>query len=77
LAVLTDEKHRKYNDVSNWRWTKILDTFGGDMEGQHESYSVRTRSELDQLLKLPAFGAADKIQLVEIVMPAFGCAASA
>jgi len=67
---LPTNNHRKYNDVSNWKWTKILDTFGGDMEGQHGSYLVRTRSELDQLLKQPAFGAADKIQLVEIVMPA-------
>jgi len=62
--------HRKYNDVRNWKWTNILSTFAGDVEGQHGSYSVRTWSELDQLLTEPAFKAADKMQLVEIVMPA-------
>jgi len=67
---LPTSNHRKYNDVSNWKWTSILDTFGGDLQGQHRSYSVRTRSELDQLLEQPAFRAADKMQLVEIAMRA-------
>jgi len=62
--------HRKYNDVNNWNWTSILQTFGGDLEMEHESYSVRNRVELDQLLNEPTFRAANKIQLVEIIMPA-------
>ncbi|KAL9711063.1 hypothetical protein Ac2012v2_005602 [Leucoagaricus gongylophorus] len=63
-------KSRKYNDVNNWNWTSILQTFGGDLEVEHESYSVRNRVELDQLLNEPTFRAANKIQLVEIIMPA-------
>jgi len=36
---------------------------------KHKSYRVSTRSEFEALLKDEAFGRADVIQLVEIVMP--------
>ncbi|KAF9454735.1 pyruvate decarboxylase THI3 [Macrolepiota fuliginosa MF-IS2] len=63
-------KHRKYNNVDNWKWTSLLDTFGGNMEQPYESYSVKTRAELDTLLDQSSFAAANKIQLVEVIMPA-------
>ncbi|KAF5360435.1 hypothetical protein D9756_004751 [Leucocoprinus leucothites] len=61
---------RKYNDVDNWKWTSILDTFGANLGKKYQSYMVETRAELDKLLNTPGFGAADKIQLVEVMMPA-------
>ncbi|KAI0304508.1 pyruvate decarboxylase [Multifurca ochricompacta] len=58
----TIERHlhgmdRKYNDVVNWKWTQLLD-----------SYTVHTKSELDALLKDESFANATGIQLVEVVM---------
>ncbi|KAJ3573206.1 hypothetical protein NP233_g2580 [Leucocoprinus birnbaumii] len=63
-------KARKYNDVDNWKWTGILDTFGANLGKKHKSYKVESRAELDKLLNDSAFAAADMIQLVEVIMPA-------
>ncbi|TCD60395.1 Pyruvate decarboxylase 1 [Steccherinum ochraceum] len=57
-----------YNDISNWRWTSLLSTLGG-VEGTNcQSHIVKTKDELDALLKNEAFAKADKIQLVEMIM---------
>ena len=59
----------KYNDITNWEWTSLLSTFGG-VEGRTcQSYTVRTKTELSRLLDDEAFARADKIQLVEMIMP--------
>ena len=51
------------------KWTKLLETMGG-VEGETcQSYTVRTKSELSALLDDAAFARADKIQLVEMLMP--------
>ncbi|KAI0631964.1 pyruvate decarboxylase [Trametes polyzona] len=60
--------HRKYNDISNWKWTKLLDTLGGEEGKNCKSYTVRTKQELSALLDDPAFARADTIQLVELIM---------
>ncbi|CDO69055.1 hypothetical protein BN946_scf184992.g4 [Trametes cinnabarina] len=60
---------RKYNDISNWKWTKLLDTLGGEEGKNCKSYTVRTKQELSALLDDAAFARADVIQLVELVMP--------
>ncbi|KAH9841375.1 pyruvate decarboxylase [Rhodofomes roseus] len=59
---------RKYNDIADWKWTKLLDTLGGEEGKTCQSYRVGTKSELSKLLDDPAFAAADKIQLVELLM---------
>ncbi|KAF9809614.1 hypothetical protein IEO21_07341 [Rhodonia placenta] len=59
---------RKYNDISNWKWTQLLDTLGGQEGKNCLSYLVRNKSELSTLLDDPTFAAADKIQLVEMLM---------
>ena len=57
-----------YNDIVNWRWTKLLEVMGG-VEGETcQSYTVRTKTELSNLLDAPAFARADRIQLVEMIM---------
>ncbi|KAJ8457323.1 hypothetical protein ONZ51_g11605 [Trametes cubensis] len=60
---------RKYNDISNWRWTKLLETFGGEEGKSCKSYTVRTKQELSNLLDDPTFAKAEVIQLVELIMP--------
>ncbi|KAH9947619.1 pyruvate decarboxylase [Amylocystis lapponica] len=60
---------RRYNDISNWQWTKLLETLGG-VEGKTcQSYTVNTRAEFNKLLDDPSFAAAERVQLVEIMMP--------
>ena len=62
-------KTRKYNDIQNWNWTRLLDTFGAPDGVRSRSYVARTRGELEALLDDETFGRADVIQLVEVVMP--------
>lgn len=67
-----DDIHRKYNDISAWRWTSLLNFFGADPSGaKSQSYTVKTKTELTDLLKDPKFASAEKIQLVEIMMDKF------
>ncbi|KDQ62391.1 hypothetical protein JAAARDRAFT_30294 [Jaapia argillacea MUCL 33604] len=62
-------KERKYNDISNWKWTSLLNVLGG--EGASESYTVHTKDDLSKLLEDPTFAKAEKIQLVEVMMDKF------
>lgn len=50
------------------KWTQLLDTLGGQEGKNCLSYLVRNKSELSTLLDDPTFAAADKIQLVEMLM---------
>ncbi|KAK0503810.1 pyruvate decarboxylase [Armillaria luteobubalina] len=60
---------RKYNDITNWKWTSLLETFG-DVDGtRSKSYTTNTKEELTNLLDDPEFASASKIQLVEVMMP--------
>ncbi|KAG7440406.1 pyruvate decarboxylase, partial [Guyanagaster necrorhizus] len=60
---------RKYNDITNWKWTSLLETFG-DLDGtRSKSYTVNTKEELKNLLDDSEFSSARKIQLVEVLMP--------
>ncbi|KAF8917083.1 thiamine diphosphate-binding protein [Mucidula mucida] len=62
-------KHRKYNDIVNWKWTSLLSVLG-DAEGvKSKSYTVTNKNELSALLENAEFAAADKCQLVEVMMP--------
>ncbi|OBZ71188.1 Pyruvate decarboxylase [Grifola frondosa] len=58
---------RKYNDITNWKWTQLLDTFSS-VGAKSKSYTVRTKSELSALLDDPEFAKAEHIQLVELIM---------
>lgn len=60
--------NRKYNDIVDWKWTSLLTTLG-DIEGKmSNSYTVRSKSELNKLLDDNEFASAQKIQLVEVIM---------
>ncbi|EIN12769.1 pyruvate decarboxylase [Punctularia strigosozonata HHB-11173 SS5] len=62
-------KYRKYNDIVNWKWTKLLDTLGGEDGKTAKSYTVHNKQELNALLTNPEFAAASLPQLVEVMMP--------
>jgi len=70
----TIERHlhgrdRHYNDIVNWKWTQLLDVLAPeDLSPKPRSYTVRTKQELDALLKDESFAKADGIQLVEVMM---------
>jgi pyruvate decarboxylase len=62
-------KERKYNDISNWKWTGLLGVLG-DADGTlSQSYTVHTKAELEALLGTASFAGAGKMQLVEMMMP--------
>ena len=51
------------------RWTKLLETFGGEEGKTVKSYQVRNKQELSDLLDDSTFAKAEVIQLVEMIMP--------
>ena len=53
------------------KWTKLLDTLGGEEGKNAKSYTVATKQELSALLENPTFAAAETIQLVELMMDKF------
>ncbi|KAJ2935191.1 hypothetical protein H1R20_g1938, partial [Candolleomyces eurysporus] len=60
-------KHRKYNDIADWKWTELLDVLG-DRKTETKSYKVSTRDELDALFKDEVFLSNKTITLVEVTM---------
>ncbi|KAF9527537.1 pyruvate decarboxylase THI3 [Crepidotus variabilis] len=63
-------KHRAYNDIADWDLKALLNTFNAKQTHKTASYTVHTKSELDELLGKADFAKADKIQLVEVMMEA-------
>ena len=51
------------------RWTKLLETFGGEEGKTVKSYQVRNKQELSDLLDDSTFAKAEVIQLVQMIMP--------
>jgi pyruvate decarboxylase len=54
-----------YNDISDWKWSSLLNTLGS---ANSSSYTVRSKQELSRLLDDRSFASADNIQLVEVIM---------
>ncbi|KAF9481222.1 pyruvate decarboxylase THI3 [Pholiota conissans] len=63
-------KHRKYNDIADWKWTNLLDTLNDHSNYDVESYTVTNKMELSDLLDNSTFANAGKMQLVEVIMDA-------
>ncbi|KAJ7209307.1 thiamine diphosphate-binding protein [Mycena pura] len=61
-------RERKYNDIMNWEWTRLLGALGDADGTRSKSCTVRTKGEMSALLDSPAFAEAGKMQLVEVVM---------
>jgi pyruvate decarboxylase len=64
-------KNRKYNDVSNWKWTSLLETLNDSEKFETASYTVNDKTELSNLLDDATFAQANKIQVVEVIMETF------
>ena len=62
-------KEAAYNDVPSWQWQQLLSTLGAK-EGQSKSYSIKTPTELQDLLGHEEFQSAKVLQLVEVHMDA-------
>lgn len=60
-------KHRKYNDIADWKWTQLLDTLG-DRVTETRSFTVHNQKELEKLLVDNAFLNANCPTLVEVMM---------
>jgi pyruvate decarboxylase len=58
----------KYNDISNWKWTSLLNVLGDANGTLSKSYTVHNKPELDALLEDKTFASTEKIQLVEVMM---------
>ncbi|KAJ3515382.1 hypothetical protein NLJ89_g1793 [Agrocybe chaxingu] len=63
-------KHRRYNDIADWKWSSLLDTLNDGGKYPTASYIVNNKEELNGLLDNEAFATADKLQLVEVMMEA-------
>jgi pyruvate decarboxylase len=60
---------RDYNEIAEWNWTELLSVLGDAAGKRSKSYTVRTKSELSALLDTESFADAEKMQLVEVIMP--------
>ncbi|KAF8580115.1 pyruvate decarboxylase [Ramaria rubella] len=69
-------RERKYNDIADWKWTSLLSTLGATEGKTCRSFTVKSKGELSALLEDEAFGKADVIQLVEIIMDKFDAPAT-
>lgn len=58
----------KYNDIHEWNYTKLFEVFNADPK-KSKTYQVRTKSEMDKLLKDKSFATGKNIELVEVFMP--------
>ncbi|KAF8195372.1 pyruvate decarboxylase THI3 [Pholiota molesta] len=63
-------KHRKYNDVADWKWASLLNTLNDHGSVEVGSYTVNTKKELSDLLDDKQFASVGKMQLVEVMMDA-------
>jgi pyruvate decarboxylase len=57
-----------YNDITPWKHTQLLDTFGADPKNS-KNYQIRTKTDVERLFHDEEFCAAKCIQLVELFMP--------
>jgi len=57
----------EYNRIALWDWQRLLAVF--DPAGTRtKSWKASTRGQLEEILANPEFGAADKLQLLEVRM---------
>ncbi|KAI4262991.1 MAG: hypothetical protein L6R42_001840 [Xanthoria sp. 1 TBL-2021] len=57
-----------YNDISQWKYTDLIPTFGGTPENS-KTYQVKTKQEAEDLFNDKEFALAGKLQFVELFMP--------
>lgn len=65
-------EHAAYNDIQNWKYTKILDVFNA--EQRYHNFSVETVGQLETVLQHVAN--LDELTLIELKLPALDAPAS-
>lgn len=60
-------ENRVYNDISSWKWQELLSFFNA-ANVPSRSWLARTRGELESVINDAEFAAADRIQLLEVMM---------
>lgn len=68
IERLIHGKERVYNDISSWKWQKLLELFNANGQNQTKSWLANTRGELEEILNNAEFKKADRIQLLEVKM---------
>jgi pyruvate decarboxylase len=58
----------EYNDIAAWHFKELVTVFGGTNETSRK-IQVKSRDELDKLLKDNGFNDAKGLQFVEVYMP--------
>lgn len=56
-----------YNDINNWDYKSLVDTFGGSKTCK--KFVVKTKDEANSLFSDVSFNAAETLQFVELYMP--------
>lgn len=57
-----------YNDIAKWNYTEVPKAFGAT-DKQVKTWVIKTKVELEKLLKDEKFQNGDGLQLVELWMP--------
>ncbi|KAI1908336.1 hypothetical protein LOZ53_004905 [Ophidiomyces ophidiicola] len=57
-----------YNDIQEWKYKDLVPAFGAKPD-QYKTYQIRTKQQLLDLFDDKEFGAAQRLQLVELYMP--------
>ncbi|KAL8988826.1 MAG: hypothetical protein Q9177_002161 [Variospora cf. flavescens] len=57
-----------YNDISQWKYTDLVPTFGGTSENS-KTYQIKNKQEAEDLFNDETFAKAEKLQFVELYMP--------
>ena len=57
-----------YNDIQEWKYKDLVNTFGGDLSKQ-KTYQVKTKREAEDLFNNKSFAKAEHLQFVELYMP--------
>jgi len=58
----------EYNDIQKWKYTEIPEVFGAT-EKEVKKFIIKTKAELEKLLKDGQFNKGEGLQFVELWMP--------
>ncbi|KAF4556243.1 Pyruvate decarboxylase-like protein 2 [Elsinoe fawcettii] len=62
-----DDPNQDYNEIQPWKYTQIVDTFGGK-KGEYDTFQVKSKEDVEKLFGNEKFSSAPYLQFVEIHM---------
>jgi pyruvate decarboxylase len=57
-----------YNDIQPWAFKDLVQVFGAK-EGQYKTFQIKTKDQVNELLRDTQFNAAEYLQFVELYIP--------